>query len=289
MPSNSKLGSGLDAIFGSDINSLLDDIQNGNEPEGVTTSNTNLRLSEIKPNPYQPREIFDEEKLNELAESIKEHGVFTPVLVRKVVDGYELVAGERRTKAAEIAGLVEIPAILVDFDDDQMMEISLLENIQRENLSAIEEAKAYKNLIDKRGYTQEELGKRVSKSREHVANTLRLLSLPDKVQKLVENGTISAGQARPLITVEPKDIDKLVDKVVKENLSARRVEKLVQDYKNPVIKNTPVISEAAKEYQKQLRHYLQTRVKIDGTKITINYVDEDDLERIVESIIKEDN
>ncbi|MBR3120299.1 MAG: ParB/RepB/Spo0J family partition protein, partial [Bacillus sp. (in: Bacteria)] len=266
----------------------LDDIQNGTEPDGVTTTNTSLRLADIKPNPYQPREIFDEEKLQELADSIKEHGVFTPVLVRKVTDGYELVAGERRTKAAEIAGLTEIPAIIVDFNDDQMMEISLLENIQRENLSAIEEAKAYKNLIDKRGYTQEELGKRVSKSREHVANTLRLLSLPEKVQKLVENGILSAGQARPLITVDPKDVDKLVDKVVKENLSARRVEKLVQDYKNPVIKNTPVISEAAQEYQKQLRHYLQTRVKIDGTKITINYVDEDDLKRIIQSIINND-
>ena len=287
MPSNNKLGSGLDAIFGSDINSLLDDIQNGNEPEGITTSNTTLRLSEIKPNPYQPREIFDEEKLQELADSIKEHGMFTPVLVRRVSDGYELVVGERRSKAAEIAGLTEIPAIIVDFDDDQMMEISLLENIQRENLTSIEEAKAYKNLIDKRGYTQEELGKRVSKSREHVANTLRLLSLPDKVQKLVENGTLSAGQARPLITVDPNDIEKLVDKVVKENLSARRVEKLVQDYKNPVIKNTPVISEAAKEYQKQLRHYLQTRVKISNGKITINYVDENDLKRIIDCIIEE--
>ena len=246
-----------------------------------------MKLTEIRPNPYQPREIFDEEKLQELADSIKEHGLFTPVLVRKVFDGYELVAGERRTKAAEIAGLTEIPAIIVDLDDDQMMEISLLENIQRENLTAIEEAKAYKNLIDKRGYTQEELGKRVSKSREHVANTLRLLSLPDKVQKLVENGTLSAGKARPLITVDPKDIDKLVDKVVKENLSARRVEKLVQDYKNPTIKNTPVISEAAYEYQKQLQHYLQTRVKINGNRITINYVNDEDLERIVNEIMKD--
>ena len=289
MPNSSKLGSGLDAIFGSDINSLLDDIQNGNEPEGVTTSNTTLPLADIKPNPYQPREIFDEDKLRELADSIKEHGVFTPVLVRRAAEGYELVAGERRVKAAEMAGLSEIPAIIVDFDDDQMAEISLLENIQRENLTAIEEAKGYKTLIDRRGYTQEELGKRVGKSREHIANTMRLLILPESVQKMVEEGTLSAGQARPLITVDPNDIDKLVDKVVKENLSVRRVEKLVQDYKNPVIKNTPVISEAAKEYQKQLRHYLQTRVKIDGTKITINYVDEDDLERIVESIIKEDN
>ena len=284
MPGNSKLGSGLDAIFGSDINSLLDDIQNGNEPEGVTTSNISLTLADIKPNPYQPREIFDEVKLNELAESIKEHGVFTPVLVRRVNEGYELVAGERRAKAAEIAGLTEIPAIIVDFDDDQMAEISLLENIQRENLTAIEEAKGYKTLIDRRGYTQEELGKRVGKSREHIANTLRLLVLPESVQKMVEEGSLTPGQVRPLITVDFEDIEKFAQKIAKENLSARSVERLIQEYRGNVTRNTPVISEAAREYQKQLRHYLQTRVKIDGTKITINYVDENDLERIVEAI-----
>ena len=284
MPGNSKLGSGLDAIFGSDINSLLDDIQNGNEPEGVTTSNISLTLADIKPNPYQPREIFDEVKLNELAESIKEHGVFTPVLVRRVNEGYELVAGERRAKAAEIAGLTEIPAIIVDFDDDQMAEISLLENIQRENLTAIEEAKGYKTLIDRRGYTQEELGKRVGKSREHIANTLRLLVLPESVQKMVEEGSLTPGQVRPLITVDFEDIEKFAQKIAKENLSARSVERLIKEYRGNVTRNTPVISEAAREYQKQLRHYLQTRVKIDGTKITINYVDENDLERIVEAI-----
>ena len=285
MPNNSKLGSGLDAIFGSDINSLLDDIQNGNEPEGVTTSNTTLPLADIKPNPYQPREIFDEEKLKELADSIKEHGVFTPVLVRRAADGYELVAGERRVKAAEMAGLTEIPAIIVDFDDDQMAEISLLENIQRENLTAIEEAKGYKTLIDRRGYTQEELGKRVGKSREHIANTMRLLILPESVQKMVEEGTLSAGQVRPLITVNYEDIEKFAQKIVKENLSVRQVERLIQEYRGNVTRNTPVISEAAKEYQKQLRHYLQTRVKIDGSKIAINYVNEEDLERIVSSIL----
>ena len=282
MPSNNKLGSGLDAIFGSDINSLLDDIQNGNEPEGITTSNTTLTLADIKPNPYQPREIFDEVKLNELAESIKEHGVFTPVLVRRVKEGYELVAGERRVKAAEIAGLTEIPAIIVDFDDDQMAEISLLENIQRENLTAIEEAKGYKTLIDRRGYTQEELGKRVGKSREHIANTMRLLVLPESVQKMVEEGTLTPGQVRPLITVDYEDIEKFAQKIAKENLSARSVERLIQEYRGNVTRNTPVISEAAREYQKQLRHYLQTRVKISNGKITINYVDEDDLERIVQ-------
>ena len=285
MPNNSKLGSGLDAIFGSDINSLLDDIQNGNEPEGVTTSNTTLALADIKPNPYQPREIFDEEKLKELADSIKEHGVFTPVLVRRAADGYELVAGERRVKAAEMAGLSEIPAIIVDFDDDQMAEISLLENIQRENLTAIEEAKGYKTLIDRRGYTQEELGKRVGKSREHIANTMRLLVLPESVQKMVEEGTLSAGQVRPLITVNYEDIEKFAQKIAKENLSVRQVERLIQEYRGNVTRNTPVISEAAKEYQKQLRHYLQTRVKIDGSKIAINYVNEEDLERIVSSIL----
>ena len=287
MPNSSKLGSGLDAIFGSDINSLLDDIQNGNEPEGVTTSNTSLMLADIKPNPYQPREIFDEEKLRELADSIKEHGVFTPVLVRRAPDGYELVAGERRVKAAEIAGLTEIPAIIVDFDDDQMAEISLLENIQRENLTAIEEAKGYKTLIDRRGYTQEELGKRVGKSREHIANTLRLLVLPESVQKMVEEGTLTPGQVRPLITVDYEDIEKFAQKIAKENLSSRSVERLIQEYRGNVTSNTPVISEAAREYQKQLRHYLQTRVKISNGKITINYVDENDLKRIIDCIIEE--
>lgn len=287
MPNNSKLGSGLDAIFGSDINSLLDDIQNGNEPEGVTTSNTALALADIKPNPYQPREIFDEEKLKELADSIKEHGVFTPVLVRRAADGYELVAGERRVKAAGIAGLTEIPAIIVDFDDDQMAEISLLENIQRENLTAIEEAKGYKTLIDRRGYTQEELGKRVGKSREHIANTLRLLVLPESVQKMVEEGSLTPGQVRPLITVDFEDIEKFAQKIAKENLSARSVERLIQEYRGNVTRNTPVISEAAREYQKQLRHYLQTRVKISNGKITINYVDENDLKRIIDCIIEE--
>lgn len=285
MPNNSKLGSGLDAIFGSDINSLLDDIQNGNEPEGVTTSNTTLALADIKPNPYQPREIFDEEKLKELADSIKEHGVFTPVLVRRAAGGYELVAGERRVKAAEMAGLSEIPAIIVDFDDDQMAEISLLENIQRENLTAIEEAKGYKTLIDRRGYTQEELGKRVGKSREHIANTMRLLVLPESVQKMVEEGTLTPGQVRPLITVDYEDIEKFAQKIAKENLSARSVERLIQEYRGNVTRNTPVISEAAREYQKQLRHYLQTRVKISNGKITINYVDENDLKRIVDGIL----
>ncbi len=288
MPNNSKLGSGLDAIFGSDINSLLDDIQNGNEPEGVTTSNTTLALADIKPNPYQPREIFDEEKLQELADSIKEHGVFTPVLVRRAPDGYELVAGERRVKAAEMAGLSEIPAIIVDFDDDQMAEISLLENIQRENLTAIEEAKGYKTLIDRRGYTQEELGKRVGKSREHIANTMRLLVLPESVQKMVEEGTLTAGQVRPLITVNYEDIEKFAQRIAKENLSVRQVERLIQEYRGNVTRNTPVISEAAKEYQKQLQHYLQTRVKISAGKIIINYVDEEDLDRITNNILGDD-
>ena len=198
------------------------------------------------------------------------------------------MAGERRVKAAEMAGLTEITAIIVDFDDDQMAEISLLENIQRESLTAIEEAKGYTTLIDRRGYTQEELGKRVGKSREHIANTMRLLILPESVQKMVEEGTLSAGQVRPLITVNYEDIEKFAQRIAKENLSVRQVERLIQEYRGNVTRNTPVISEAAKEYQKQLRHYLQTRVKISNGKITINYVDENDLKRIVTEIIKED-
>ena len=154
-----------------------------------------------------------------------------------------------------MAGLTEIPAIIVDFDDDQIAEISLLENTQRENLTAIEEAKGDKTLIDRRGYTQEELGKRVGKSREHIANTMRLLVLPESVQKMVEEGTLTAGQVRPLITGNYEDIEKYAQRIAKENLSVRQVERLIQEYRGNVTRNTPVISETAKEYQKQLRHY----------------------------------
>ena len=175
-----KLNKGLDAIFGGDITSLIDDIEN-NAPE---SSQEKIKLDEIRPNPYQPRKVFDEQALNELALSIKEHGIFQPVILKKSVQGYEIVAGERRCRAAKIAELDEVPAIIVDFTDQQMMEIALLENIQREDLNAIEEAQAYHTMMEKLHLTQNELANRIGKSRTHITNTLRLLNLPKKFKNM---------------------------------------------------------------------------------------------------------
>ena len=176
---------------------MIEEIQQGDE-----SRQSEIKLSEIRPNPYQPRKIFDDEKIGELAQSIKEHGVFTPVLLRKSVKGYELIAGERRVRASKKAGLKTIPAIVMEFTEEQMMEISLLENIQREDLNAIEEAQAYQRLIERLDYTQEKLAQRVGKSREHITNTLRLLKLPKSVQQLVTENKLSMGHVRPLVTIE---------------------------------------------------------------------------------------
>jgi len=208
MPSKKKLARGLTEIFGEDIDSFLDDISNGNsEYEG--TKRSELPIAEIRANPYQPRKEFDEAGLKELSESIKENGVFQPILVRKSVSGYELVAGERRLRASKMAGKKDIPAIIVDFNDQQMMEISLLENIQRKDLTPIEEATAYDQLIRKLGYTQEVLAKRLGKSRTNVTNLLRLLHLPEEVKKMVNDGRLSYGQARTLLGLE--DEDKMIE------------------------------------------------------------------------------
>ena len=172
--SEARLGKGLAAIFGEDVSDVLEDIQQGKSDTHVS-GRFEVAVDDVRPNPYQPRKTFDKARLQELADSIRQHGVFTPILVKRSLGGYELIAGERRLRACRIAGLKKIPAIEMEFDDQQMMEIALLENIQREDLNAIEEAKAYEKLIQKVGYTQEELARRIGKSREHVANMMRLL------------------------------------------------------------------------------------------------------------------
>ena len=207
MATKKKLGKGLSEIFGDDIDSFLDDISKGNSNYGSNKSS--IPIKDIRPNPYQPRKEFDEEGLRELAESIKTNGVFQPILIRKSLSGYELVAGERRLRASKLAGKKDIPAIIVDFDDKQMMEISLLENIQRKDLTPIEEATAYAQLIKKLNYTQEELGRRIGKSRANVANMLRLLNLPEEVKKYVSNGKLFAPNATIIqIDVDPAEINK---------------------------------------------------------------------------------
>ena len=287
MPKDEKtgLGSGLDALFGPDLTSIIEDIQNSAAGDD-STYRTSLNIADIHTNPYQPRRVFDQDKLNELAQSIKEHGVFTPILVRPSFDGYQLIAGERRLRAAQLAGNDTIPAIVMDFTDDQMMEISLLENVQREDLTAIEEANAYKQLIDNLHYTQEELGKRLGKSREHISNTLRLLKLPTHVQELISQGKLTMGQARPLITIEDeKQAGELADRIIAEGLSVRRVEKMIRNLSKPLTRHLPYVNDSATAaVERNLQHQLQTRVNISRNAITISYSDVEDLNRILELI-----
>lgn len=187
-----------------------------------------LPLAEVRPNPYQPRKNFDEKKLAELAESIKENGVLQPIIVRRSVGGYEIIAGERRCRASELAGQATIPAIIRQFDESQMMEVAILENLQREDLTPLEEAQAYEMLQKNLGLTQEEVSKKMGKSRPYITNYLRLLTLPQKTKGLLQRGELSMGQARTLLGLKNKDrIDELAKRVVKEGMPVRKVEALV--------------------------------------------------------------
>ena len=276
-----KLGKGLGEIFGDNIDSVLDEISKGTSD--VKGDKLLISVSEIRPNPYQPRKLFDEEALKDLSASIKEKGVFTPILVRKSLKGYELIAGERRLKASKMAGLKEIPAMVVDFDDANMMEVSLLENVQRENLTPIEEAEAYDNIIKRLNYTQDELSKKVGKSRAYITNSLRILKLPTRVRTYVNDGKLSLGHAKALLAFEDEDkINEVADRVIKEDLTVRDVEKLAKD-KPTVKKKKEVVADPYMEsVRKNLENKFQTGVELDGKKIVFHYNDVDDLNRILE-------
>lgn len=209
------LGKGLNAIF----------IENDSETEGGTVT---LKISEIEPNRTQPRKEFDEQALSELAESISQHGLLQPLLVRPLtLGGYQIVAGERRYRASRMAGLTEVPVIIKELTDTETMEIALIENLQREDLSPVEEALGYKALIDEHGFSQEEVAKSVGKSRPAVANALRLLKLPDNIMEYLKDGKISAGHARSLLTLENEELmTELADEIVAKDLSVRQVEKI---------------------------------------------------------------
>lgn len=280
--SNERLGSGLAAIFGEDVTSVLDEIQSGSKGDEYGTK-TVLNVHDIRSNPYQPRKTFDENALNELAQSIKENGVFTPILVRKSVGGYQLIAGERRLKASIIAEKQEIPAIIMDFDDKQMMEISLLENIQREDLNIIEEANGYNMLIQNLGYTQEQLAERLGKSRTYVTNVLRLLKLPQDVLKLVEENKLTMGHVKPLITLPKEKISEIANKAVKEGLSVRQVELLASEKKdNKIKKEAKATDPYIKDIQQTLTSKFSTKVKVTDNSINISYHNADELNRILE-------
>jgi ParB family chromosome partitioning protein len=225
-------GRGLNAIFGSDVEKVLDDIQN-NALDAPGRREVELPIAQIRANPYQPRKEFDDKALRELADSIRLHGIFTPLLVRQSVQGYELIAGERRLRAAKMAGLERVPAIAVDFSDEDMMEISLLENIQRENLDPIEVAMSYQRLMEECRLTQEQMADRVGKKRASVANQLRLLKLPAKVQHDLKVGLVSVGHAKVLLGVEnPALQEALCDAIVKHGLSVRQLEEKIQSLGN---------------------------------------------------------
>ena len=286
------LGRGLEQLFNTenlDLNSFEKTIYEGTMNDEVHT----ISLDELRPNPYQPRKVFDEQGLQELALSIKEHGVFQPIIVKKSIKGYEIIAGERRYRASKLAGLETIPAIVRDFTDEQMMEIALLENLQRENLNAIEEALAYKAMIDKLGLTQDELSKKVGKSRSHVTNILGLLRLPEDVKDMVANKKISMGHARMISKLENQDeMSEMANKIFNEGLSVRQTETLGSDpnveKKNKIVKKENPISSEYKYVENLLRDKLDTKVKISDKKIEIHFTSTADLNRILETLdIKE--
>lgn len=286
MAGKKKLGKGLDAIFndasqGANIQSMIDAI----EKKAPQIAQLLVPINEIRPNPYQPRKVFNDEKLQELAQSIKINGIFQPLILKKSIQGYEIVAGERRFRAASLVGLTEVPAILVDFNDQQMMEIALLENIQREDLNAIEEAQAYAIMMDKLNLTQEELSKRVGKSRAHVANTIRLLKIPKQLQNYILDGKLTMGHIKPLITIDNKKAVEVAKKAIDKKLSVRQVEDIVKGIKlQQAKKNKPKV-EKPKEYtyvEGLLRKKYRTRIKVEDNSITIKYSDTQDLNRILE-------
>lgn len=279
------LGRGLEDLFNSE--SLeLEKIENRIMEEATKDEIVEINLSELMSNPYQPRKIFDEEALQELSESIKNYGVFQPIIVKKSIRGYNIIAGERRVKASRLAGLTTIPAIVRDFTDEQMMQIALLENLQRENLSAIEEAAAYRDILNALQLTQEELANKLGKSRSHITNMLGLLKLPSDVQDMILKNEISMGHARVLSKLERvDDIKELADKVKTDNLSVRELENTVNGtYKRNVeINRRP--KEGKQEYkyiEEALEEKLGTKVKVLNGKIQINYSSINDLNRIIE-------
>lgn len=285
IPKRRALGRGLEELFNSEVldySSVEEKIVSETPKEEITM----IKLNELRSNPYQPRKIFNEEALEELANSIKEHGVFQPIIVKRSIKGYEIIAGERRVKASLMAGLTEIPAIIRDFNDTQMMEIALLENLQRENLTAIEEATAYKKLQETLGLTQEELAKRLGKSRSHITNMLGLLSLPSSIQEDVSSKKISMGHARVLSKLEDEgQQQELVEKIVDEGISVRELEELTKE--PTIIKTNPQKAriKSDNEYgylQEELSEKLGTKVVIKKNKLEISFVNGNDLNRLLE-------
>ncbi len=284
------LGKGLEQLFNTE-NLDLDSFERSVYESASKEEIIEIPLEELRPNPYQPRKVFHEESLKELTESIKEHGVFQPIIVKKSIKGYEIIAGERRVRASKMAGLETIPAIVRNLDDNQMMEIALLENLQRENLSAIEEAVAYKTMIDKLGLTQEELSVKVGKSRSYITNMLGLLRLPKEIQEMVSNNQLSMGHARALSKLDDEEkILALAKDIVENKVSVRKIEFQTggETKKNKVTKRPATKRLEFKYAEELLCEKLDTKVRIKENKIEISFTNVADLNRILDMIhIKE--
>lgn len=292
MKNNRGLGKGLSVLFSETEEdygkSLLFD-----EDKAEKGGLSEIDISSVFANPNQPRKVFDENSLKELADSISKHGVLSPIIVNKSGDRYMIIAGERRFRASKLAGLSTIPAIVKTYNERQIKEISLIENLQREDLNPIEAATAMRSLMDDYGLTQEELADRIGKSRPAIANTLRLLSLSESVIKMVSDGTLSAGHARALISVPKEDQKKIADKAVKEGFSVREMEKAVKDYFVPPEekikkKQKTELSAELKELVSEMQRTLGTKVNAIGNdkkgRIYIDYYTRDDLDRLSEII-----
>ena len=288
------LGRGLGALL-PDFDEIVEE-----NKEGIVE----LDLDKVYPNPDQPRKIFDEDKLMDLAESIKEHGVLQPILVAPRGDKYMIIAGERRYRATQRAGLDKIPALVREMEAEQVMELALIENVQRDDLTPIEEARAYDLLMQKFGYTQEKLAKRMGKSRSAIANIVRLLALPEDVQQMVQDGKLTLGHVRPLLSVNnaPEWQSAFAQEIYQSKLSVREVEQMVKkaledgyvtfDKETTLFQNRPKYKKLPKEFrilQDQLAERLSTKVNIkknkDGTgKLVIEYYNEEDLKRVFDAL-----
>ena len=278
------LGRGLDAIFATENVELVRD----------NDKIVEITLDEIKKNPYQPRTYFNEEKLNELKESIEKNGLLQPIIVKKAVKGYYIIAGERRYRAFELLGRKEIPAIIKEMTDEEMMVFAVLENLQREDLSALEESESYKNLMDKMSLTQEELAKKLGKSRPYIANSLRLLKLPTEIKNKLEQGVISTAHARTLLSLKTKKaMEEVCALVVERKMSVRELEEYVAKLLKPKeVKKTKAKDIFIEEQENILKKRLGTSVTIKQGrnkkgKIEIEFKDNDEFERII-SLFKDE-
>lgn len=281
------LGRGLDALFS----------DNSFDENTTASSTSTLKIFNIEPNKDQPRKVFDESAIADLASSISKHGLIQPIIVRPKNDNiYEIVAGERRWRACKVAGIIDVPVIIRDFDDVTTAQIALIENLQREDLNPIEEAVGYKKLIAEYGFTQEMLSENIGKSRSSIANTLRLLNLPQSIINRVQSNELSSGHARTLLSIcgeiTNEEIEDLVDNIIKNDISVRALEKIIKDIKNNKNRNKPAQDLVLKEYylhvEKKISEHLGRKVKLNGRNISISFTDNDDLEMFLKKLCGND-